>query len=92
MVPYFRTMRLGSCGVSDHHMCWVVHDGPFGGRRLSGGEFVSWLTETFAVIMPASAKGVSAAKGRQAMLTRPRGFLGVLKHLGTRLCDMCGEW
>ena len=52
---------------------------------------MSWLTETFAVIMPASAKGVSAA-GRQAMLTRPRGFRGVLKDLGARLCDMCGEW
>ena len=26
------------------------------------------------------------------MLTRPRGFRGVLKDLGTRLCDMYGEW
>lgn len=39
-----------------------------------------------------SCQGVSAAKGRQVILTRPRGLLGVLANLGTRLCDMYGEW
>ena len=53
---------------------------------------MSWLTETVAAITPVSVEGASAAKGRQAMLTRSRGFRGVLKDLGTRLCDMHGEW
>jgi len=78
----FAPWRLGSGGVSDHHLCGVVHDGAFGGRRPSGGETVSWLTETVAAITLATAEGVSAAEGRQAMLTRPRGFRGVLKDLG----------
>jgi nicotinate-nucleotide--dimethylbenzimidazole phosphoribosyltransferase len=52
---------------------------------------VSLLTETIAAIKPASIEAMAAAEGRQAMLTKPRGSLGSLESLGTRLCGMYGE-
>jgi len=51
---------------------------------------VSLLTETIAAIVPASAEAMTAAEERQAMLTKPRGSLGPLEGLGTRLCGMYG--
>jgi len=52
---------------------------------------VSLLTETVAAITPASADAMAAAEDRQSMLTKPRGSLGALEGLGTRLCGMYGE-
>jgi nicotinate-nucleotide--dimethylbenzimidazole phosphoribosyltransferase len=52
---------------------------------------VSLLTETIAAITPASAKAMAAAQERQDMLTKPRGSLGPLEDLGTRLSGMYGE-
>jgi len=52
---------------------------------------VSLLTETIAAIMPASIEAMAAARERQSMLTKPRGSLGVLEGLGTRLCGMYGQ-
>jgi len=52
---------------------------------------VSLLTETIAAIKPASTEAMSAAEERQAMLTKPRGSLGLLEGLGTRLCGMYAE-
>jgi len=52
---------------------------------------VSLLTETVAAITPASADAMAAAEERQSMLTKPRGSLGALEGLGTRLCGMYGE-
>jgi len=52
---------------------------------------VSLLTETVAAITPASAEAMAVAEERQSMLTKPRGSLGVLEDLGTRLCGMYGE-
>jgi len=52
---------------------------------------VSLLTETIAAIMPASIEAMKAAEERQSMLTKPRGSLGALEGLGTRLCGMYGE-
>jgi len=49
------------------------------------------LTETIAAIKPASTEAMSAAEERQAMLTKPRGSLGLLEGLGTRLCGMYAE-
>jgi nicotinate-nucleotide--dimethylbenzimidazole phosphoribosyltransferase len=49
------------------------------------------LTEIVAAITPASAASMAAARERQGMLTKPRGSLGVLEDLGTRLCGMYGE-
>jgi nicotinate-nucleotide--dimethylbenzimidazole phosphoribosyltransferase len=72
-------------------LAWAVHDGTFGGRRLPGGEPVSLLTETVAAITPASAEAMAAAEERQSMLTKPRGSLGALEDLGSRLCGMYGE-
>lgn len=52
---------------------------------------MSLLTETVAAITPASAEARAAAEDRQAMLTKPRGSLGALEDLGTRLCGMYAE-
>jgi len=52
---------------------------------------MSMLTETVAAITPASIEAMAAAEERQSMLTKPRGSLGVLEDLGTRLCGMYGE-
>jgi nicotinate-nucleotide--dimethylbenzimidazole phosphoribosyltransferase len=49
---------------------------------------VSLLTETVAAIKPASTKAMAAAEERQSILTKPRGSLGALEGLGTRLCGM----
>jgi nicotinate-nucleotide--dimethylbenzimidazole phosphoribosyltransferase len=52
---------------------------------------MSVLSETVAAIRPASIEAMAAAEERQSMLTKPRGSLGVLEDLGTRLCGMYGE-
>lgn len=52
---------------------------------------MSMLTETVAAITPASIEAMTAAEERQSMLTKPRGSLGALEDLGTRLCGMYGE-
>ena len=52
---------------------------------------MSLLTETVAAIMPASTKAMAAAEERQSMLTKPRGSMGPLEDVGTRLCGMYGE-
>lgn len=52
---------------------------------------MSLLTETVAAIMPASADAMAAAEERQSMLTKPRGSMGPLEDVGTRLCGMYGE-
>ena len=49
-----------------------------------------WFTPSAFASIPRPAE--EFAKERQAMLTRPRGFRGVLQDLGTRLCDMYGAW
>jgi nicotinate-nucleotide--dimethylbenzimidazole phosphoribosyltransferase len=52
---------------------------------------VSLLTETVAAIRPASTEAMAAADERQSTLTKPRGSMGVLEDLGTRLCGMYAE-
>ena len=52
---------------------------------------MSLLTETIAAIRPASSEAMAAAEERQSLLTKPRGSLGPLESLGTRLCGMYGE-
>jgi nicotinate-nucleotide--dimethylbenzimidazole phosphoribosyltransferase len=52
---------------------------------------VSLLTETIAAITPASTEAMAAAQERQGLLTKPRGSLGPLESLGTRLCGMYDE-
>jgi len=49
------------------------------------------LTETIALIAPASAEAMTAARERQSTLTKPPGSLGALEPLGTRLCGIYGE-
>ena len=52
---------------------------------------MSLLTETVAAITPASSEAMAAAEERQSILTKPRGSLGALEDLGTRLCGMYGQ-
>jgi nicotinate-nucleotide--dimethylbenzimidazole phosphoribosyltransferase len=52
---------------------------------------VSLLTETVAAIRPASTEAMAAADERQSTLTKPRGSMGALEDLGTRLCGMYAE-
>jgi len=52
---------------------------------------VSVLSEVVAAITPASTDAMAAAEARQSMLTKPRGSMGVLERLGTRLCGMYAE-
>lgn len=52
---------------------------------------MSLLTETVAAITPASTEAMAAAEARQQVLTKPRGSLGLLEGLGTRLCGMYAE-
>ncbi|MDQ1538877.1 MAG: nicotinate-nucleotide--dimethylbenzimidazole phosphoribosyltransferase, partial [Actinomycetota bacterium] len=72
-------------------LAWAVHDGTYGNRRLPGGKPMSLLTETIAAIAVASTEAMTAAEQRQSMLTKPRGSLGALEDLGTRLCGMYAE-
>lgn len=52
---------------------------------------MSLLSETVAAITSASVEAMADAEERQSMLTKPRGSLGVLEDLGTRLCGMYAE-
>ena len=49
---------------------------------------MSLLSETLAAIEPADAAAMRAADERQGLLTKPRGSLGALEELGTRLAGM----
>jgi nicotinate-nucleotide--dimethylbenzimidazole phosphoribosyltransferase len=49
---------------------------------------MSLLAETIDSIRPVSQAALAAANARQAMLTKPRGSLGVLEQLGARLSAM----
>lgn len=72
-------------------LAWGVHHETWGERRLPGGEPLTLLSETIAAIEPLSADAVAQAQERQAMLTKPRGSLGVLEEVGIRLSGMSGE-
>ena len=48
------------------------------------------LEDTVAGIRPADAEALTAARERQARLTKPRGSLGVLEELGERLAGLAG--
>ena len=52
---------------------------------------MSLLSDTVTRIEPASEQAVAAADARQAMLTKPRGSLGALELLGSRLAGMYAE-
>ena len=69
-------------------LAWAVHHGAWGERHLPGGEPVSLLDQTIAAVEPVSAPDMAEAEERQSRLTKPRGALGVLERLGTRLAGM----
>lgn len=52
---------------------------------------MSLLNETIAAIAPASIEAMTAAQERQLTLTKPRGSMGVLEDVGTRLCGIYDE-
>lgn len=48
------------------------------------------LASTLAAIQPLDAEAVAAAHGRQALLTKPAGSLGVLEELSVQLAGIAG--
>lgn len=69
-------------------LSWAVHHGAWGERRLPGGASVTLLDETIAAVEAVSPTAMAQAEERQRLLTKPRGSLGALERLGTRLCGM----
>ncbi|HEV7173800.1 nicotinate-nucleotide--dimethylbenzimidazole phosphoribosyltransferase [Pedococcus sp.] len=72
-------------------LAWAVHDGAWGSRRLPGGERMTLLSETVAAVAPLSAEAMAEADERQQQLTKPRGAMGALEELGTRLAGISGQ-
>jgi nicotinate-nucleotide--dimethylbenzimidazole phosphoribosyltransferase len=70
---------------------WAVHHGAWGERRLPGGEPMTLLSETLAAIEPLSQEAMAEAEERQGRLTKPRGAMGRLESLGTRLAGIHGQ-
>jgi nicotinate-nucleotide--dimethylbenzimidazole phosphoribosyltransferase len=70
---------------------WTVHQERWGERALPGSEATSVLTETIAAIAPLDAEAVRAAQDRQALLTKPRGSLGVLEDVSIQLAGLAGQ-
>ena len=69
---------------------WAVHAEEYGRRELPGGEAVSLLDDVTAAITPLDADAVTAARRRQAQLTKPAGSLGVLEDVSVQLAGLAG--
>jgi len=71
-------------------LAWAVHEERFGHRALPGAEPVSLLNETLDAIRGLDPDAVSAARGRQARMTKPPGSLGVLEAVSEQLAGLAG--
>lgn len=72
-------------------VAWAVHAGAFGRRGLPGEEPVDALAEVTAAIRPPDPEAVTAARERQARMTKPPGSLGVLEDVSASLAGLAGE-
>jgi nicotinate-nucleotide--dimethylbenzimidazole phosphoribosyltransferase len=72
-------------------LAWAVHEGQWGRRGLPGGEPASLLADTIAAIGPPDEAAATAARERQAQLTKPPGSLGYLEDLSVQLAGIAGE-
>ena len=67
---------------------WAVHAEEFGRRGLPGEESVDPLAEVLAAIGPPDEGAMTAARERQDRMTKPRGSLGMLEDVATRLAGL----
>jgi nicotinate-nucleotide--dimethylbenzimidazole phosphoribosyltransferase len=72
-------------------LSWAVHQERWGQRALPGDEVTAVLEDTIAAIGPLDADAVAAAVERQAVLTKPRGALGVLEDISVQLAGLAGQ-
>jgi nicotinate-nucleotide--dimethylbenzimidazole phosphoribosyltransferase len=70
---------------------WAVHAEEFGRRGLPGEEPVDPLAEVIAAIAPLDQQAMAAAKERQDLMTKPRGSLGQLEDISTKLAGLAGS-
>src|SRR5215472_1701834 len=71
-------------------LSWAVHAEEYGRRELPGREAVSLVDEVVAAIRPLDAAAVTAARQRQAQMTKPAGSLGVLEDVSVQLSGLAG--
>jgi len=71
-------------------LAWAVHEERFGHRALPGSEPISLLSETVAAIRGLDPDALSAARDRQARMTKPPGSLGTLEALSEQLSGLAG--
>jgi nicotinate-nucleotide--dimethylbenzimidazole phosphoribosyltransferase len=71
-------------------LSWAVHAEQYGRRQLPGAEAADLIEEVLAAIGPPDADAMSAARQRQAMMTKPAGSLGVLEDLSVQLSGLAG--
>jgi len=70
---------------------WAVHAEEYGRLELPGRESVSLLDEVLAAVRPLDSDAVTAARQRQAQLTKPAGSLGVLEDVSVQLAGLAGS-
>src|SRR5580692_10373239 len=70
---------------------WAVRAEEFGRRGLPGEEPVDPLAEVIAAIAPPDQQAIAAAKERQDLMTKPRGSLGQLEDISTKLAGLAGS-
>jgi len=70
---------------------WAVHAEEYGNRELPGREAVSLLDEVVAAIGPLDRDALTAARQRQAQMTKPAGSLGVLEDVSVQLSGLAGS-
>jgi nicotinate-nucleotide--dimethylbenzimidazole phosphoribosyltransferase len=69
---------------------WAVHAEEYGRREMPGREAVSLLDEVRADVRPPDPDAMTAARQRQAAMTKPAGSLGLLEELSVQLAGLAG--
>ncbi len=69
---------------------WAVHAEEYGRREMPGREATSLLDEVRAGIRPLDPEAMTAARQRQATMTKPAGSLGLLEDLSVQLAGLAG--
>jgi nicotinate-nucleotide--dimethylbenzimidazole phosphoribosyltransferase len=69
---------------------WAVHSEQYGRRELPGRDAVSLLDEVRADVRPLDRAAMTAARQRQALMTKPAGSLGQLEDISVQLAGLAG--
>jgi nicotinate-nucleotide--dimethylbenzimidazole phosphoribosyltransferase len=70
---------------------WAVHAEEYGRREMPGHDAVSLLDDVRADVRPLDADAMTAARQRQALMTKPAGSLGLLEDLSVQLAGLAGS-